>query len=167
MLWILWDASQGSHVWLVLAFVAAFPLISELDALTNEKPKNSSYTWFGLVSFSPIFPPNQTSRFMKSWNRCRRRLIEGENRSVWWGLNRFGPIGLIGLTIWIFQMKTERSNHELGAENSPENSRTEEETSARQLEPHKNRFTSFVEQLGDGDICSLFKEIYLGMWNRP
>lgn len=63
-------------------------------------------------------------------------------------------------------MKTERSNHELGPENSPENSRTEEETSARQLEPHKNRFTSFVEQLGDGDICSLFKEIYLGMWNR-
>lgn len=66
MFWILWDASQGSHVRLVLAFVAAFPLISELDALTNEKPKNSSYTWFGLVSFSPIFPPNQTSRFMKS-----------------------------------------------------------------------------------------------------
>lgn len=61
-------------------------------------------------------------------------------------------------------MKTERSNHELGVENSPKNSSTEE-TSARQLEPHKNRFTSFVEQLGDGDICSLFKEIYLGMWN--
>lgn len=73
MFWFLWDASQGFHVRLVLALVlhwsiitsknlymvvAAFPLISELDALTNEEPKNSSYTWFGLVSFSHIFPPN-------------------------------------------------------------------------------------------------------------
>lgn len=39
-----WSIITSKNLYMV---VAAFPLISELDAITNEEPKNSSYTWFG------------------------------------------------------------------------------------------------------------------------